>query len=275
MTHYAIGDLQGCYNELTALLSLIDFQHGRDTLWLTGDIVNRGPKSLECLEFCMKHENSVQIVLGNHDLHLLALFYGFGKQKRGDTLEHILNHPDAARMRDWLRIQPLMRQNGNKVLIHAGLLPQWSVESAASLAAEVENSLQTEPQRYFAGMYGNKPSAWSDLLRGEERLRMITNVFTRMRALDFDNCLDYNFKSTLGDMPSDRRAWFRASDRQHSGHILVFGHWSALGYYNGDGVIGLDTGALWGGKLTAIDLTSYKITQMPSLKGLDWNKLTK
>lgn len=275
MAHYAIGDLQGCYHELTALLKLIGFEHGRDTLWLTGDIVNRGPKSLECLEFCMKHESSVQTVLGNHDLHLLALFYGCGKQKRGDTLNEILTHPKAGTMRDWLRSQPLMRQNDDKVLIHAGLLPQWNIDLADSLAAEVEEALQTAPKQYFSAMYGNKPSAWSHMLSGEERLRLITNVFTRMRALDFNNHLDYDFKSTLAELPSDRRAWFHAPDRQHDGHTLIFGHWSALGYYKGNGVIGLDTGALWGGSLTALDLDTQKITQMPSLKGLNWNKLAK
>ncbi|MDO5059967.1 MAG: symmetrical bis(5'-nucleosyl)-tetraphosphatase [Neisseria sp.] len=275
MAHYAIGDLQGCYHELTALLKLIGFEHGRDTLWLTGDIVNRGPKSLECLEFCMRHENSVQIVLGNHDLHLLALFYGFGKQKRGDTLSDILNHPQAAKMRDWLRAQPLMRQQEDKVLVHAGLLPQWSIDLADSLAAEVEDALHNHPQAYFSAMYGNKPAAWSHILSGEERLRLITNVFTRMRALNADNSLDYDFKSTLAEMPPELHAWFDSPERQHEGHTIVFGHWSALGYYNDKGVIGLDTGALWGGSLTAIDLGNGQTRQMPSLKGLDWKKLTK
>lgn len=271
MAHYAIGDLQGCYDELEALLAKIDFNHGTDTLWLTGDIVNRGPKSLQCLQFAIEHESSVQIVLGNHDLHLLAVAYGYGKIKRSDTIEPILNHPDSRKMLDWLRAQPLMVQWSRHVMVHAGLLPQWPISEAAALAREVETELRgshSRADRYFANMYGNKPPCWSPKLEGYDRLRVITNAFTRMRALTYANELDCNFKAGLADIPNGLRAWFEAPNRQNLSHKIVFGHWSALGYFNDCGVIALDTGALWGGKLTAINLADETLTQVDSHTGL-------
>lgn len=271
MAHYAIGDIQGCYRELQLLLRKIDFNHGKDTLWLVGDIVNRGPDSLAALQFCMRHENSVQIVLGNHDLHLLALMHGYGKSKRSDTLSAILTHPDSDKMRSWLCRQPLIRREGNYILVHAGILPQWTAAAANELAAEVSEVLQSrQAANYFENMYGNTPRLWSEALGGWERLRFITNVFTRMRALTFDNGLDYDFKGELKDMPNGLRAWFEAPGRNDNGSTIVFGHWSSLGYIDAGHAIALDTGALWGGKLTALDLANRQITQVASLKGLDW-----
>ena len=271
MAHYAIGDLQGCYDELEALLAKIEFNPGTDTLWLTGDIVNRGPKSLQCLQFCMQHESRVQIVLGNHDLHLLAIAYGHGRIKRSDTIEPILDHPERQKMLDWLRAQPLMVRQQSHVMVHAGLLPQWRVEEAESLAREVETELRSSrADAYFAHMYGNKPHRWSPELTGYERLRVITNVFTRMRALSYDNAIDCDFKAGLADMPGGLRAWFEAPARQNLSHKIVFGHWSALGFFNDCGVIALDTGALWGGRLTAIDLNSEAVSQVESHTGLSW-----
>lgn len=147
MAHYAIGDLQGCYDELEALLAKIDFNPGTDTLWLTGDIVNRGPKSLQCLQFCMQHESSVQIVLGNHDLHLLAVAYGHGKIKRSDTISPILDHPERQKMLDWLRAQPLMICWNRHVMVHAGLLPQWQIDEARALARESGSRAARQPCR--------------------------------------------------------------------------------------------------------------------------------
>ena len=207
MAHYAIGDLQGCYNELNALLHKIGFNHGTDTLWLTGDIVNRGPQSLQCLQFARQHESSVRTVLGNHDLHLLAVAHGHGRLKRGDTLDDILNHPECRAMLDWLRTQPLMLSNDEYVLVHAGLLPQWDIGQAHTLAEEVAHELCHRPDAYFAHMYGNKPRAWSAQLSGYDRLRVITNAFTRMRALTYANEIDCDFKAGLADMPNGLRAW--------------------------------------------------------------------
>ena len=268
MAHYAIGDLQGCYAELSALLELIDFNHGRDTLWLVGDLVNRGPQSWECLQFARKHPDSVQTVLGNHDLHLLALGFGYGRLKKGDTLAPVLKHPKYAKTAQWLCAQPLLLHDDRHVLVHAGLLPEWTVAQAAELAAEVQHVLRGKhPADFFAQMYGNRPARWSPELSGMERLRLITNVFTRMRVLNADGSLDYDYKSVYADIPSGSRAWFDAPDRRHLSHTVVFGHWSALGLHTESGVLALDTGALWGGCLTAVDLDSRQIFQVPSQNG--------
>lgn len=276
MAHYAIGDIQGCYDELAVLLKKIDFNHGTDTLWLTGDIVNRGPKSLESLQFAMRHEDSVQIILGNHDLHLLAVGYGHGTTKRSDTIAPILNHPDSRKMLDWLRHQPLMVRAEKHVMVHAGILPQWSIDQAESLAREAEAELQgAKYEKFFAKMYGNKPSAWQDNLSGYSRLRFIVNAFSRMRALTFTNELDFDFKSTLDKMPMYLRPWFKAPDRQNLSHKIVFGHWSSLGYVNDYNIIALDTGALWGGELTAINLDTEAVTQIAAINGLDWRTALK
>ena len=276
MAHYAIGDIQGCFDELTLLLAKIGFNHGTDTLWLVGDIVNRGPKSLETLKFAKEHDSSVQMVLGNHDLHLLAVGCGEGTLKRSDTVEPILTHPDSYAMLDWLRHQPLLVRGDRHVMVHAGILPQWSVDKAESLAREAEDELQGKKYRkFFSKMYGNKPTEWTDDLTGYERLRMIINVFTRMRALTYKGELDYEYKSTLKKMPLYLRPWFKAPDRQNLDYITVFGHWSSLGYVNTDQVIALDTGALWGGELTAVNLDTNEVIQVPSLGGLDWKTALK
>lgn len=276
MAHYAIGDIQGCYDELSVLLEKIDFNHGTDTLWLTGDIVNRGPKSLESLQFAMQHPDSVQIILGNHDFHLLAVGYGYGTTKRSDTITPILNHPDSRKMLEWLRHQPLMIRNHSHVMVHAGILPQWSVDQAEDLAREAEAELQGRKyEKFFAKMYGNTPIAWDENLSGYSRLRFIVNVFSRMRALTYQNELDFDFKATLDKMPIYLRPWFRVPNRQNLSHKIVFGHWSSLGYMNTDGIISLDTGALWGGKLTAINLCTEAVTQVAAINGLDWRTALK
>lgn len=270
MAHYAIGDLQGCYTELTKLLQLIDFNHGKDTIWLVGDVVNRGRDSLACLQFCMQHESSVQLVLGNHDLHLLALCYGFGKHKQKDTLMPIVHHARMTQMRDWLRQQPLLRQTASHVLVHAGLLPEWSVAQAADLAGEVQAALRDAPRDFFQNMYGNQPDIWSDTETGWARLRAITNVMTRMRVLHENGALDHDFKGEYRDIPVGRVAWFDAANRAHLSHKIVFGHWSALGLVMEKQVLALDTGALWGGHLTAVDLHTEEVFQVPSAREVAW-----
>lgn len=276
MAHYAIGDIQGCFDELTALLGKIGFNHGTDTLWLTGDIVNRGPKSLETLQFCIRHENSVQIVLGNHDLHLLAVGCGEGAPKRSDTIEPILKHPDGKKMLDWLRAQPLLIREGSRVMVHAGILPQWRIAKAESLSREAEAELRGKKYvKFFSKMYGNKPAAWDEGLKGYARLRFIVNAFTRMRALTFKNELDFDYKSTVKKMPPYLRPWFKAPDRQNLDRTIIFGHWSSLGYTNADNVISLDTGALWGGQLTAVNLETEEITQVQAAGGIDWKSFAK
>ncbi|MDK4530792.1 symmetrical bis(5'-nucleosyl)-tetraphosphatase [Kingella kingae] len=267
MAHYAIGDLQGCYTELSALLDTLQFNHGTDTLWLVGDVVNRGPQSLECLQFCWQHESSVQMVLGNHDLHLLALLYEQGKLKKGDTLDAILQHKHPKKIRDWLRQQPLMRHNDTHVLVHAGLLPEWSVAQAQDLADEVAHEISHQhAKRFFEQMYGNQPEFWSPELHGQDRLRYITNVMTRMRTLNADGSLNHAYKATYASIAPEQHAWFDAPNRQHTSHTIVFGHWSALGLWHQNRVLGLDTGALWGGQLTAANLETGEIIQQESFQ---------
>lgn len=266
MAHYAVGDVQGCYAELAALLDLIGFNHGTDTLWLAGDLVNRGADSLSCLQFAMRYENSVQMVLGNHDLHLLAVSYGLAQTKRGDTLDAVLKHPKLHTMRDWLRTRPLLRHNDSHLLVHAGILPEWTAETAVGLAAEVSSELGgRHPKRFLSQMYGNHPSLWSPVLAGSDRLRFAVNVFTRMRVLDHRGALDFHFKSTYAEMPDGLHAWFDSPRRQPLRQTIVFGHWSALGYLSGKGVISLDTGAVWGGMLTAVRLDDGAVWQQPAL----------
>lgn len=265
MAHYAIGDLHGCYDELMALLAKIHFEHGKDTLWLVGDIVNRGPQSWSCLQFVRQHESSVQMVLGNHDLHLLAIMYGASKNKRSDTLNEIVAHPDCKKIRDWLRNQPLLIHDNKKVLVHAGVWEDWSVPQAIALAQEVEESLRgSQAALFFEHMYGNYPNQWQNDLREMERLRVITNIFTRMRIINQDHTLNYEFKSCYEDIPKGAYAWFDAPNRQNLTHQIIFGHWSALGLYQDNNVLALDTGALWGGKLTAANLDTGEIIQVDS-----------
>lgn len=251
------------------LLAKINFNHGVDTLWLVGDIVNRGPQSLACLQFCMQHESSVKIVLGNHDLHLLAVMYGYGKMKKRDTIAEIVNHPKANIMRDWLRLQSLLVKQDTNVMVHAGLLPEWNIMQAQGLAAEVEMILRSqEIKKFLSKMYGDTPNSWSPQWHGIDRLRLITNVFTRLRALTADNCLNYDFKNTLEKMPSELHAWFDAPNRQNLDHTIIFGHWSAIGIQTRNHIISLDTGAVWGGQLTAVNLHNQQFIQVQASAGL-------
>nr|UOP05609.1 symmetrical bis(5'-nucleosyl)-tetraphosphatase [Conchiformibius kuhniae] len=224
----------------------------------------------------MRHPDSVQTVLGNHDLHLLAIAYGAAKHKKQDTLHTVLNHPDFPKMRDWLRAQPFLLDNGTHLMVHAGLLPQWSCADARAHAAELAQALRGKAAgAFFADMYGDRPNAWHDDLRGTERLRLLCNVFTRMRVLTLNNELNFDFKANYANMPDTRRAWFDAPDRRHRDRTIVFGHWSALGLRDENGVLALDTGALWGGRLTAADLSDHRIFSVAGLPGGDWRVSTR
>ena len=263
MAHYAIGDIQGCFHTFTRLLHKIDFNRSTDTLWLTGDIVNRGDASLQTLRFVKDNTDCIHTILGNHDLHLLSIIYGKNKPKKGDTIDDILNAPDCRVLADWLRRQPLMRCRHKYLMVHAGLLPQWTGKQALSLASEVESVLQSNDcRKFFAQMYGNSPNRWHKSLKGMDRLRLITNVMTRMRVISKNNKLDFDFKSVYGDIPDNRQAWFDAPNRRHSNDTIIFGHWSALGLHIDKNVIGLDTGAVWGGELTAINLDTLEVFQV-------------
>jgi bis(5'-nucleosyl)-tetraphosphatase (symmetrical) len=257
MAIYAIGDVQGCYDELMALLGLIRFDPAADTLWFTGDIVNRGPKSLSVLRFVKELGEGAVTVLGNHDLHLLAIASGHSKLRKDDTLKEILKADDSEELLTWLRNRPLLHHDANLgiYMLHAGLPPQWTVEQTLQCAKEVENILRGDRfEKYFENMYGNKPVRWKPSLTGWDRLRFITNCFTRLRYVDSDGKLCLGAKGSIGSQPANFIPWFQHPARQTKEVLCVFGHWSTLGYYNGNGVIALDSGCLWGGKLTAVRL---------------------
>ncbi|MDH5184942.1 MAG: symmetrical bis(5'-nucleosyl)-tetraphosphatase [Gammaproteobacteria bacterium] len=263
MATYAIGDIQGCFEPLQALLQKIDFDPQQDTLWFTGDLVNRGPNSLETLRYIKGLGSAAITVLGNHDLHLLAVHEGQQKfQHDSDTLTPILQADDRDELLSWLRHQPLLHHDEQlqMTMIHAGLPPQWDLALARTAAAEVEAVLRSEDYLdFFNHMYGNLPDVWSDKLQGHDRLRFIVNCFTRLRFCTDHGKLALSAKGAPGTQPQGMRPWFQISGRSSAGNSIIFGHWSTLGLHLDDNVISLDTGCLWGGELTALRLEDRKV----------------
>jgi bis(5'-nucleosyl)-tetraphosphatase (symmetrical) len=256
MTTYAIGDVQGCFAELQILLTQLKFNPEVDTLWFTGDLVNRGPQSLEVLRYVKRLGAKHKVVLGNHDLHLIAVAYGARKLHAGDTLDEVLSAPDSDELIYWLRHLPLFyrdKQSGC-LLVHAGLAPTWSAAEARELAAEVEKVLHGEtPEFFLQQMYGNEPNQWRDELSGIERLRCIINYFTRMRFCHADGSLDLSYKGEIAGKPDDLIPWFDVPDRKNANEKIIFGHWAALnGKTNSPFLCALDTGCVWGNCLTAM-----------------------
>lgn len=257
MATYAIGDVQGCYEELMALLDEIGFDEKRDRLWFTGDLVNRGPDSLKVLRFVKGLGDTAVTVLGNHDLHLLARAAGKAKAQDKDTLKKILGADDRDELLAWLRWRPLLHHDPQLgfTLIHAGLPPQWDFSLAQLCAAEVEAILRSDEYvDFLAHMYGNEPDYWDDSHEGWDRLRFITNCFTRLRFCDKQGHLNLKAKGQPGTQNKPYRPWFSIKKRRSQDMRIVFGHWSTLGFYRDHGVIGIDTGCLWGGLLTAVCL---------------------
>ncbi|MGD8380086.1 MAG: symmetrical bis(5'-nucleosyl)-tetraphosphatase [Gammaproteobacteria bacterium] len=258
MAIFAIGDVQGCFDDLQRLLERIQFDPTEDLLWFTGDLVNRGPRSLDTLRFVKRLGERAVTVLGNHDLHLLAVAEDVGREPRTrDTLSGILEAPDREELLDWLRHRPLLHHDESLgyTLIHAGLPPQWNLATARACARELENVLRGEQRaEFFRHMYGNEPALWTDDLEGMDRLRFITNCFTRMRYCHPDGSLDLVHKGAPGTQPAELRPWFEMPDRASSDLHVIFGHWSTLGQVRGHNVYPLDTGCLWGGALTALRL---------------------
>ena len=255
MAIYAIGDVQGCFTQLQTLLDKIKFNPAKDTLWFAGDIINRGPDSLETIRFIKSLGDRAITVLGNHDLHLLAVANGRGKQGKKDTIKDILNAPDRKELLDWLILQPLMHydKKHNVCMVHAGIHPQWSIQQALSYAAEVETVLRgKKSHEFFHHMYGDKPPKWSEKLKGWDRLRFITNVFTRMRYCDEELHLALRDKGAPGKQPPGIHPWFEFENQQIKDTGIIFGHWSTLPNPGIENLYPLDTGCLWGGKLTAI-----------------------
>lgn len=262
MAVYAIGDVQGCYAPLRQLLKSLHFDSARDRLWFTGDLVNRGPQSLEVLRFVKALGPPAVCALGNHDLHLLAVAVGAAKRKKLDTLDAILSAPDRDELLYWLRSRPLLHHDADLgyTLIHAGLLPPWDLAQAQRLAQEVESVLRGDGyQEFFHHMYGDLPDHWNENLHGFDRLRVIVNAFTRLRYCDLDGNLDLRPKGPPGSQPPDLLPWFEVPVRRSRELKIIFGHWSALGLWQGDGVIGLDSGCLWGRSLSAVRLDTEPV----------------
>ena len=261
MPTYAIGDIQGCELELQRLLERIRFDPGTDRLWFTGDLVNRGPGSLGVLRLVKALGDCAVVVLGNHDLHLLALAAGNLKHAQASTLDAVLTAPDRDELLDWLRHRPLLHHDADKdfTLIHAGLPPQWGLTAAITGARELEATLQgPDWQDYLHAMYGNEPKRWDPALTGMDRLRFITNCLTRLRYCTLDGDLALKEKSLPASRPAGLVPWFQFPGRQSRNHRIIFGHWSALGYWDRDNVWGIDSGCLWGGHLTAIRVRKSK-----------------
>lgn len=258
MTDYAIGDIQGCYERLREVLAKVDFSPSRDRLWVAGDLINRGPSSLETLRYVESLGDAAVVVLGNHDLHLLAVALGGHEPRRKDTLEDILGAPDHDRLVHWLRQQHLCVHDAgrNLVMTHAGLPHIWSVNQAMACAREVEDVIRGPGAGdYFTHMYGNEPARWDDRLQGIDRWRVITNYFTRMRFIAADGTLELATKESAGSAPEGFDAWF--SYPRNDDVTVVFGHWASLeGRTGSDRFIGLDTGCVWGGALTLMNLDS-------------------
>jgi bis(5'-nucleosyl)-tetraphosphatase (symmetrical) len=259
MARYAIGDIQGCCDELKALLARLEFSADRDEVWFVGDLVNRGPQSLETLRFVRALGANATVVLGNHDLHLLAIAYGTKrKPKEGDTLDDVLAAPDRDQLLEWLLGRPLAVYDEPRgdLLVHGGLAPQWTPRQAAKLAREVEAVLRDDARTLFDSMYGNKPDKWDEKLRGMDRLRFVINVFTRMRYVAPDGSVDLKQKGAPGEQETGLVPWFDAPGRASHDVRVVCGHWSTLGFKRRKNLVALDTGCVWGGALTAVNLDS-------------------
>ncbi|MCP1605876.1 symmetrical bis(5'-nucleosyl)-tetraphosphatase [Pseudomonas citronellolis] len=261
MATYAVGDLQGCLEPLKQLLQRVAYDPVRDKLWLVGDLVNRGPQSLETLRYLYAMRDSVVCVLGNHDLHLLAVAYNAERLKKADTLREILEAPERDDLLDWLRNMPLVHHDAQRdvTLVHAGIPPQWSIEKSLQRAAEVEEALRDDQRLplFLEGMYGNEPARWDKKLHGIDRLRVITNYFTRMRFCTPDGKLDLKSKEGLGTAPEGYAPWFSYPARKAAGRKIIFGHWAALeGQCDVPGLYALDTGCVWGGSMTLLNVDS-------------------
>ena len=255
MATYAIGDLQGCYDSLLHLLEKLKFDDTKDKLWFAGDLINRGPDSLSTLRFVKSLGDCAITVLGNHDLHLLAIAYGV-KTTRSTDLQRILDAEDKDELLNWLSIQPLLHHDAklNFTLTHAGIYPLWSLEQAKTYAIELENELKNNLNEFLNNMYGDKPDKWNESLTGFERLRFICNCFTRMRYCHHDSTLDLTCNGAPGTIPKGTLPWFEIDERKIKDEALLFGHWSTLGKINKKNIYPLDTGCVWGGKLTALKI---------------------
>jgi bis(5'-nucleosyl)-tetraphosphatase (symmetrical) len=257
MARYFVGDIQGCLDELLVLLEQVNFDASQDELWLTGDLVARGPKSLETLRFVKSLGDSAKTVLGNHDLHLIATYKGIKRVKVKDRLDDLLRAPDADELINWLTHQPLLRTTGNVVMTHAGISPQWTIQQAITLATQAQAILQSSQcYDYLANMYQNTPSHWSDDLEGYARFRYIVNTLTRMRFCFADGELEFDNKCAPDECNDEKLLpWFSFNNPDWSATKIIFGHWASLmGKTSRPDIIALDTGCVWGNKMTLLHL---------------------
>jgi bis(5'-nucleosyl)-tetraphosphatase (symmetrical) len=263
--NYLIGDVQGCCDALQRLLLRLDFSPSRDRLWLLGDLVNRGPASLATLRTLIGLGDAATCLLGNHDLHLLAAHHGVRRPHGGDTLDDILGATDRAALMDWLRHQRMAVFEAGWLMVHAGVAPQWSRDDVLQLAAEIEAVLRgPELPDFLHAMYGNEPARWNPGLRGNDRLRFTVNALTRLRFCTADGEMDFKTKDGAGAAPAGFMPWFDVPGRLTADTPVAFGHWSTLGLVNRPGLLALDTGCVWGGRLTAarvLDGAALEIVQ--------------
>jgi bis(5'-nucleosyl)-tetraphosphatase (symmetrical) len=270
MATYAIGDVQGCYDQLMRLLERARYDERRDLLWFVGDLVNRGSQSLETVRFIRKLSTRAITVLGNHDLALLVVAEGIKRPHASDTFSDILAAPDREELLDWLRRRQLMHAGHGYAMVHAGLLPQWSVVQALALAREVEQALSGSAHREFLRqMYGNEPVRWRDDLAGYDRLRIVVNAMTRLRLTTADGAMEFSHKRGLTGLPPGYLPWYDVPARASRGTVVLFGHWAALGLLLRDDVVGLDSGCVWGRSLSALRLEDRRLFQWdcPELAG--------
>ena len=252
---YAVGDVQGCAPSLKALVKKLPKQ---SKMVFLGDLVNRGPDSLGALRQlkALQESGRAECILGNHDLHLLAIDAGIRKTKGLDTVESILKAPDRRELINWIRKRPMALSNGKVLAVHAGVLPQWDLQQTIECAQEVEKALRSKSYKEFLGsMYGNTPNKWNNSLKGYERLRVITNALTRMRFCTLEGQMEFESKEGLEDGPKGYIPWFKVPKRKTQDTVIYFGHWSTLGLLRQNNVVGLDTGCVWGGKLTAMQIS--------------------
>jgi len=253
MAIYAIGDIQGCYYSFLDLLKKIKFKRGRDQLWLVGDLVNRGNGSLEILRWCYKNKSSVTAVLGNHDLHALAIKYKVIEPDDEDTLSRLLKAKDSDLLFKWLRSLPLVHYEKKHLMVHAGVMPQWTIKDALKFSKEVSMQLRSKKYiEFLSSIYGNKPDKWSSTLNKNDKARIIINATTRLRALSSDGAIDFTYKGELKNMPKKLKAWFKDN-------VIIFGHWSALGLVTRGDIFSIDTGCVWGRSLTAVRLDDKSV----------------
>ena len=262
MSTYAIGDVQGCYDQLRRLVDQLEFDPSRDTLWFVGDLVNRGPQSAETVRFVRGLGDRAVTVLGNHDLHLLVVAAGVRRPHRGDTLDGILQANDRDELLQWLRTRKMMHAEGGYAMVHAGLLPRWTIDQALVLAREVEGALRAPDSiELLQNMYGNTPTGWNDALTGFDRLRVIVNAMTRLRLCDATGEMEFSHKTEPANAPPGFMPWFDVPGRASARTPIICGHWAALGLLLRDDVLGLDSGCVWGRKLSALKLEDRTLYQ--------------